>query len=203
MIHQSALASLVWDHWRALLGVSNAAWMASELWILARDGRPVAGVSKDRASLAVIVVALVLSLAAAMWCADHLSFARLPDGDSGAARFGSGIALMWLGIGLRQWAVATLGRFFRITVVLQEGHRLVTAGPYRRLRNPSYAGLMLTVVGQGLIMGNWVALLVLVGGVLAALAWRIEVESRALRGHFGAGWEVYAKTSWALIPWLW
>jgi protein-S-isoprenylcysteine O-methyltransferase len=62
---------------------------------------------------------------------------------------------------------------------------------------------MITVVGQGLIMGNWLALLVLVGGVLAALAWRIEVESRALREHFGPSYEAYAKHSWALIPWVW
>ncbi|HEY2177086.1 MAG TPA: isoprenylcysteine carboxylmethyltransferase family protein, partial [Caulobacteraceae bacterium] len=127
----------------------------------------------------------------------------LPDGDIGAVRFAAGIALMWLGIGLRQWSVATLGRFFRITVVVQEDHKLVTAGPYRWLRNPSYSGVMLTVLGQGLTFGNWVALLVLVGGVLAALAWRIAVEARALRGHFGPAYEAWAKKSWALIPWVW
>ena len=203
MIHQSALAGLLWAHWRGLLAVANAAWGISEISILARDWRIVRGVSKDRSSLAVIIAALIASLAASNWCAAHASFAKLPDGDPGAVRFAAGIALMWLGIGLRQWAVAVLGRFFRVTVVVQEDHELVTAGPYRWLRNPSYTGIMITVLGQGLIMGNWLALLVLVGGVLAALAWRIEVESRALRDHFGAGYEAYAKRSWALIPWVW
>ena len=203
MIHQSAFAWLVWDHWRGLLWTANTAWLLSEISIFARDWRGVQGVSKDRFSLATIIVAIVASLTAATWCAAHLTFAKLPDGDWGAARFATGIALMWLGIGLRQWAVAVLGRFFRVTVVVQADHQLVTAGPYRRLRNPSYTGVMITVLGQGMIMGNWLALLVLVGGVLAALAWRIEVESRALRDHFGASFEAYAKRSWALIPWVW
>lgn len=203
MGQQSALADLVWGHWRSLLWASNAAWWLSEAWIFARDWRRVRGVSQDRFTLAAIILALVLSLTASNWCAAHLAFARLPDGDLGAVRFACGIALMWLGIGFRQWSVATLGRFFRTTVVVQDDHRLVTNGPYRRLRNPSYTGLMVTVLGQGLIMGNWLALLVLVGGVLAALAWRIEVEAQALRAHFGAGYDAYARTSWALIPWVW
>jgi protein-S-isoprenylcysteine O-methyltransferase len=203
MAHQSAFADLVWTHWRGLLWAANTAWMLSELWIFARDWRAVTGVNKDRFSLAAIVVAVGASVTASVWCAAHLAFAKLPDGDLGAVRFAAGITLMWLGIGFRQWAVATLGKFFRTRVVVQNDHQLVTAGPYRRLRNPSYTGVMITVLGQGLIMGNWVALLVLVGGVLAALAWRMEVESRALREHFGASYEAYEKRSWALIPWVW
>ena len=161
------------------------------------------GVSKDRFSLPAIVAAVVLSLLVSIWCAAHLTFARLPDGEIGAVRFATGIALMWIGVGLRQWAVATLGGFFRTTVVVQAGHQLVTTGPYRRLRNPSYTGAMVTVLGQGLTFGNWVALIVLVGGVLSALVWRIRVESRALRGHFGLDYDAYVKTSWALVPWIW
>jgi protein-S-isoprenylcysteine O-methyltransferase Ste14 len=203
MAQQSAFAQFVWANWQILLWASNAAWSLSETWIFARDGRVVRGVSKDRFTLAAIILALVLSLAASVWCAAHLTFAKLPDGDPGALRFASGIGLMWLGIGLRQWAVATLGGFFRTTVVVQVNHQLITEGPYRRLRNPSYTGVMLTVLGQGLTMGNWVALLVLVGGVLTALAWRIEVESRALRSHFGFSYDAYEKSSWALIPWVW
>jgi protein-S-isoprenylcysteine O-methyltransferase len=203
MDHQSAFADLVWGHWRALLSVSNWAWMLSEAWIFARDWRAVTGVSKDRFSLPAIIAAVIVSLAVSIWITAHLSFARLPDGDLGAVRFAAGIALMWLGVGLRQWAVATLGGFFRTTVVVQADHQLVTRGPYRWLRNPSYTGAMLTVLGQGLTFGNWLALLVLVGGVLAALAWRIEVETRALREHFGASYDAFAKTRWALIPGVW
>jgi len=177
--------------------------MASEAWIFARDWRSVRGTSQDRFSLPVIVGAVIVSVAAAIWCTNHLAFARLPDGDLGAIRFAAGLVLMWLGIGLRQWAVATLGGLFRTTVVVQADHQLVTRGPYRWLRNPSYTGAMITVFGQGLTFGNWVALVVLVGGVLSALVWRIAVESRALRSHFGEAYEAYAKRSWALIPGVW
>ena len=203
MIQQSTFADLVWGHWRPLLNISYVAWMASEFSILARDLRVVRGVNKDRASLLVIIAAIGIGVAASMWCSAHLAFARLPDGDVGAVRFAAGIALMWLGIGLRQWAVAALGRFFRVTVVVQDDHRLITDGPYRRFRNPSYTGLMITVLGQGLITGNWIALLVLVGAVLAALTWRMAVEANALRERFGEAYDVYASDRWALIPFVW
>ena len=203
MGHQSAFADFVWGHWQSLLMVSNSAWWISEAWIFARDWRRVRGVSHDHFSRATIIAALIVSSIAASWCSAHAVFAKFPDGEIGAVRFASGIALMWLGIGYRQWAVATLGRFFRTTVVVQEGHELVTHGPYRRLRNPSYSGLMVTVLGEGLIMGNWLAFLVMVGGVLAAITWRMAIEARALRTHFGASYDAYAKARWALIPWVW
>ena len=203
MVEQSEFARIIWANWPALLWTANFAWWASEIWIFARDWRGARGQSADRFSRVALLAILGLSLAGAQWCIGQFPAARLPDGKIGAVRFACGIVLMWLGIGLRQWAVATLGRFFRTTVFLQEDHRLVTNGPYRRLRNPSYSGILLTVVGQGLTMGNALALLVLTGGVLAGLAWRVHVETQALRRHFGADFEAYAARSWAVIPLLW
>ena len=200
---QSIFAPWFWAHWQVLLWTSNAGWWLSELWIFARDLRRAKGARADRSSLLIILAAVAVSVAAAMWCADHAAFARLPDGEIGAARFATGLALMWIGIGLRQWAVATLGAMFRITVMVQDDHRLITRGVYSRLRNPSYTGALITVIGQGLTLGNWLALAVLVGGVLAALAWRMHVEAHALRGRFGADYDAYVRRSWAILPPIW
>ncbi len=202
-MHQPIFADVVWSHWKALLWTANAAWWASELWIFARDRRRVSGVNADRFSRATILAAIAVSVALANVCAARFPAARLANGDIGAVRFTAGIALMWLGIGLRQWAVATLGRLFRTSVVVQDDHRLITHGLYRRIRNPSYTGVLITVLGQGLIMGNWLSLLVLVGGVTASLAWRMHVEAEALRGRFGEAYDAYVRTSWAIVPWLW
>jgi protein-S-isoprenylcysteine O-methyltransferase len=196
-------ARALWDHWQTLLWVANAAWMLSELWIFARDLRRAQGVDADRGSRLLILLAVGASVVAAQLCVTRYAFARLPDGEIGAARFATGLALMWIGISLRLWAVVTLGAMFRTKVMLQEDHRLVTRGVYSRLRNPSYTGVLLTVIGQGLTFGNWLALLVLVGGVFAALAWRIHVEERALRSRFGADYDAYARRSWAILPPIW
>jgi protein-S-isoprenylcysteine O-methyltransferase Ste14 len=57
--------------------------------------------------------------------------------------------------------------------------------------------------GVGLTFGNWISLIVCVMITLLALIFRIRIEEQALRGHFGAVYDDYAKRSWALIPGVW
>jgi len=61
----------------------------------------------------------------------------------------TGIGLTLLGVALRQWAIATLGRFFVGKVLVQPDQQVITAGPYRWLRHPSYTGFWLEMVGIG------------------------------------------------------
>ena len=56
--------------------------------------------------------------------------------------FYPGIVLMILGIILRQWSMAVLGRFFSGTVGTQEGQFVVEKGPYKYIRHPSYTGAL-------------------------------------------------------------
>jgi protein-S-isoprenylcysteine O-methyltransferase len=102
----------------------------------------------------------------------------------------------------RLWAVLVLGRFFRVTVLVQDEHRLVEAGPYRLLRHPAYTGSLLTMIGLGLAMGNWLSLAAMVLTPLAAYAYRIRVEEEALRARFGESYERYAAARWRLVPFL-
>ena len=53
----------------------------------------------------------------------------------------TGIILIAAGIGLRAWSIVTLGRFFQYWIKVQPGHRVVTGGPYRFVRHPSYTGI--------------------------------------------------------------
>jgi protein-S-isoprenylcysteine O-methyltransferase Ste14 len=109
---------------------------------------------------------------------------------------------MWAGMALRLWAVQVLGSFFRITVVVQDEHRLVDEGPYRLWRHPGYAGGLLTMLGIGLAMGNWLSLLVMMAVVLLGYAYRIRVEEQALKARFGESYERYAATRWRLVPFI-
>jgi protein-S-isoprenylcysteine O-methyltransferase len=99
--------------------------------------------------------------------------------------------------------VRTLGRFFRTHVTLLEEHRLVTDGPYRVLRNPAYTGTLATLAGLGLMQGYAFSLAAAVGPPLAAFAWRIRVEERALAERFGPAWEAWRRRTWALLPPVW
>lgn len=187
-------------HWGWPFIVSYAAWVAMEIWISARDRHRRAGTSEDRGSLGVVVVAYVVGLSAAGYLTGTQGWARIPSFRPEA--YWAGIVLIWAGMALRLWAVLVLGRFFRITVIMQDEHRLVEEGPYRVLRHPGYAGGLLTITGIGLAMGNWLALLVLLAAVLLGYGYRIRVEERALKQRFGERYERYAAARWRLLPFV-
>lgn len=187
--------------WQLIFWITCIAWNAFELWIGARDRRAARGAPRDRGSRPVIFVLVVLGIAAG-FALPH----AVPSGAmqrAGAAVFYGAMALMWGGIALRLWAVATLGPLFRTTVFVQTAHRLVTTGPYRILRHPAYAGSLSTMTGFGLAMGNWPALVAPVLCLAAAYAWRIRVEERALGARFGAAFAEHRRRTWLLIPYLW
>ena len=69
-----------------------------------------------------------------------------------------GTAVRWLGVAtlvvgcvLRVWPMFVLGRRFSGLVALQPDHELVTDGPYRWVRHPSYLGGMLGMLGWALV----------------------------------------------------
>lgn len=98
---------------------------------------------------------------------------------------GIGAAMMLTGIGLRQWAIASLGRFFTRAVMIHPEHELLTGGPYRWVRHPSYTGYLITLAGLGLRIDDWLSLLVLVIVPLAGVLYRIHVEKDALHTALG------------------
>ncbi|ORZ28032.1 Isoprenylcysteine carboxyl methyltransferase family-domain-containing protein [Lobosporangium transversale] len=45
-----------------------------------------------------------------------------------------------LGYALRKWSFITLNEFFTFQLTIRPGHKLITHGPYKYLRHPSYTG---------------------------------------------------------------
>lgn len=114
----------------------------------------------------------------------------------------AGIASMFTGIAMRQWAIAVLGRYFSTSVRAVEGHRIVESGPYRVVRHPSYTGAIVTVVGIGLAGGSWEGVLVTLGLAAAVYGYRIHVEERFLMAQFGPEYLAYRQRTKAVIPYL-
>ena len=114
-----------------------------------------------------------------------------------------GLVLFWCGIALRLWSFRTLGRYFTFTVQTSRDQPVITNGPYRFIRHPSYAGLLLAVIAVGLFVGNWVALVFLTVAFTGALVYRIRVEERALTENIGDGYRDYAATHKRLVPFIW
>jgi len=113
------------------------------------------------------------------------------------------VTLIAIGVGLRVWSIAVLGRFFQYQINVQPGHRVVTGGPYRFVRHPSYTGIALVLAGIALACDDiWslVAVAVLGG---AGLVVRIRAEERQLTRELGADYERFAAGRKRLVPGVW
>jgi protein-S-isoprenylcysteine O-methyltransferase Ste14 len=80
---------------------------------------------------------------------------------------------------------------------------VITSGPYRSLRHPSYTGILLIVIGAGAVWGNWLGLGVLTLMTLVGLVYRIHVEEKALLEELGERYRTYAEHHKRLIPFVW
>ena len=176
------------------------AWFASEAWLLLLRRSGDAGRHRDRGTLHVLVVVIGASivLAAGFDALDVARFTRPMQ----APLWWLGITLMLAGMPLRWWSIHVLARHFTVDVAIRDDHELVRRGPYRRLRHPSYTGLLVTFAGFALCLGNWLSLATLLPVVLALL-WRIQVEERALSVAFPEGYRTYARATKRLIPYVW
>lgn len=91
-----------------------------------------------------------------------------------------GVAGFACGVGLRAWAIYTLGQSYSHRVRTPTAQAIIRHGPYRWLRHPAYAGMLLAHVGLLILLFNWFALLVLLGLFIPALVQRIRVEEAHL-----------------------
>ncbi len=114
-----------------------------------------------------------------------------------------GLVLFWSGISLRIWSFRILGRYFTFTIQTSSDQPVIADGPYRVIRHPSYAGLLLVILAVGLFIGNWWSLACLTGAVAGGLVFRIRVEERVLIRNLGDPYRDYAATHKRLVPFIW
>lgn len=159
------------------------------------------GTRADRGSFYLVAGAVLVGLVGGIAAADHLTGAAITVGTW--PLFFVGLALMVAGVAIRQWAVLTLGRFFTVQVRLHDDQRVVDGGPYRWVRHPSYTGMLLTLIGTGLALGNWTGLAIVAVVPTIGLVLRIRVEERVLLEGLGEPYREFAAGRARLFPGLW
>jgi protein-S-isoprenylcysteine O-methyltransferase Ste14 len=155
------------------------------------------GVREDRDNRWVLIVFTVVGLLLGYLpaYADRHDFWTI---DGNAIRW-VGVVLFAIGGAVRLWPVYVLGDRFSGLVAIQPGHTLVTAGIYRRIRNPSYLGLLVSSLGWALTFRSGVGVL-LTALMVPPLVARMHAEERLLASEFGAEYEAYRARTWRLIP---
>lgn len=159
-------------------------------------------VNRDRGSHLVVLLAIGVGVFLAIFVANarlpYTQITRHPEG-----LFWFGIALMLTGFAFRHYAIHVLGKFFTHTVATRPGQYVVDTGPYRLIRHPSYSGSLLTFVGLGLAMGNWVSLALLLLGAGIGYAYRVYIEEQALCADLGDTYREYMRRTRRFIPFVW
>jgi protein-S-isoprenylcysteine O-methyltransferase Ste14 len=121
----------------------------------------------------------------------------------GAVAFAAGMVIMVAGIGLRGWSFYALGQYFTAVIKVSPDQLVVTNGPYRLLRHPSYAGGLLAEVGIAVTSANWVSVAIFAVAWVAIITWRIHIEETALLSALGGKYRSYASHHKRLIPLVW
>lgn len=113
-----------------------------------------------------------------------------------------GLGLFAAGLAGTLWAQLTMGNSWRIGVDATEHTTLVSAGPFRWVRNPIFTAMTCGALGLALLVPtllSWVGLATL----LVALEIQVRlVEEPYLVGAHGAQYETYARRTGRFVPGL-
>ncbi len=111
-----------------------------------------------------------------------------------------GTILIIAGLALRWTAILTLRKFFTVNVAVFDDHQLVTEGVYKYIRHPAYSGSLLSFLGLGLALTNWISIIVIAVPITMAFIYRIKIEENVLRSIPGLRYEAYSEITYRLFP---
>jgi protein-S-isoprenylcysteine O-methyltransferase Ste14 len=112
-----------------------------------------------------------------------------------------GIGFGFLSIPFLLWVHYVLDEEWSITLKLQTGHKLVTSGPYRRIRHPMYTALIMYELSWVLVSASILFLVYYVITVILMIV-RIPKEERMMLENFGEEYRSYMKRTGRLLPYF-
>jgi len=113
-----------------------------------------------------------------------------------------GVLLMILGSLLRRYCWRALGESFTGDVSVRPDQPIISSGPYRLVRHPSYTAGMVMYIGIGLALGSWFSLALLTIATYATYSYRVIVEERVLLDALGEPYAAYMKERKRFIPYV-
>jgi len=176
-------------------------WMVMGVSILANilqpSYRPFEGsrTPEDRGTAAQILWTVYLTQAAALLELVWRRRLALPLDLTAWAAFSAMIG----GLALRTWAVLLLGPWFTWNVTVQAGQHLVSRGPYRVIRHPSYTGALITFVASCVLLRSWVVAVLACFALTLAFLRRIRYEEALLIKTL-PGYDAYVSRTGKLLP---
>lgn len=115
--------------------------------------------------------------------------------------------LAWVGLGGAMavvWWTLSVNPFASRFVRIQDdrGHRVISTGPYKHLRHPMYAGVIVFALCTPLVLGSWYGAIP-AGAIAVLFVIRTALEDRTLVAKL-PGYSDYAnRVCYRLIPRVW
>ena len=103
-----------------------------------------------------------------------------------------GVLFGLAGLLLLLWSLVSFGRSFRVGIDIDHPDGLITTGVFAFSRNPIYVAFATIMVGQFLILPNWI-LLVYIGAGVWLFHRQVLREEEYLRKHYGPEYLQYCK----------
>lgn len=113
-----------------------------------------------------------------------------------------GFALSLYALVMLTWVPRVLGRLLIPQAAVFPDHMLVTSGPFKFLRHPSFSSALALWLGATLGTLNWL-LLVLWVPLVAGKTLQARAEEEILHAKFGSAYEAYTRRTWRFIPRFW
>ena len=179
--------------------ITYCLWILSEISLsLFRRSEKADNKNADKGSLGLIWVIIIIANTLAYNVSEWI---YMPISTETAIRY-EGLALIIAGMILRLTIVSSLGKFFTVNVTILEDHKLKQDGFYKYVRHPSYSASLLSLIGYGVSLNNWISLVIVAGAALTAFLIRIRIEEKMLADHFGSQYVEYKKKTKRLIPFV-
>ncbi len=177
-----------------------AFFLISELLLLIfkRAKSSATRIKQDKLSIQILWTVVTISVLAGLYLAN-----LYPMPESIPALLWIGLFLLIVGMVIRWKAIYQLGKAFTVNVAVSSTQKIKENGLYKKIRHPSYSGLLLEFLGLSLLFNSWYPLLVINIPIICALVYRIKVEEGLLSHFFGSDYEEYKKRTKRIIPYIW
>ncbi|MGA2748375.1 MAG: isoprenylcysteine carboxylmethyltransferase family protein [Verrucomicrobiota bacterium] len=108
-------------------------------------------------------------------------------------------ALGLASLGLWTWTHVMLGTLWSPQLQLSANHRLVTGGPYSKIRHPMYTALLTWTTSLGVVLANWIPVIFAVLALVIIVA-RVPREEQMMIERFGNEYREYMKQTGRFLP---
>ncbi|MGG5209339.1 methyltransferase family protein [Chryseobacterium sp. MIQD13] len=182
-----------------IFSVSMFVWFLTEILYknMLRSGKEDQK-DKDHSTLNILWMAIPFSIAASVTASYMTKFPIA----KGSWILYTGEAFIIIGIIFRFIIIRSLGKYFTVDVTIKQDHKIKKEGFYKYMRHPSYAFSLLTSLGLGIYLNNWISLILAFLPPFLAFIYRIKIEEQALVEQFGEEYTEYRKKTKKLIPFI-